>query len=213
MQLGDRVGSSLPQLQVPGLVVLSWMLIRVGSLPQGVPPAQFCTALGSRLAEMGPSEVATAAEALSVLGTLGNVPVDAPVRQMLAAAITRVLPTMTTTADVVRVTQALFSLQLDSVRPQVVAAAVSKACGRVEGPGQLSRLLVSAVRVAGVAGMLDVGMVGKGLQAHLGQAEGRVLARMLWYVCVVMGGGVGGGCGLRTMVYFMHTFPVHQTHL
>lgn len=178
------MGSSLPQLQVPGLAVLCWMVLRLRGPPQGVDPEALCAALAPALPRMGATEVATVAEALAVISTQGIMPdhgADAGVRGALAAAAQRVLPLAATPGEVVRTLRALRTLRIaGKVKAGVVAAAVSRAVRAASSARELSRLLAMAARVSGVAARLDGGAVGPALQLHVGRADGHALARLLW---------------------------------
>lgn len=186
-KLGTRVGAALPQLRVPGLVVLCWVVLRLRAPPQGLDTAALCAALAPTVPRMGSTEVATVAEALAMLSTLSKLPEpsnDAGVRQAVVHAANRVLPSAATPGEVVRTLRALRALRLaGQVRPSVVATAVSRAARAAGSAQELSRLLAMAARVPGVATRLDGGAVGAALQAHAGGADGHALARLLW--CVV----------------------------
>lgn len=187
-RLGARVGAALPQLRVPGLVVLCWMVLRLHGTPQGVDPRALCAALAPALPRMGATEVATVAEALAVLATLGNMPDhahDCGVLTALAAAAGRVFPSAATPGEVVRTLRALRTLRIaGKVRVAAVATAVSRAARAAGSAWELSRLLAMAARVHGVAARLDGGAVGGALHTHAASADGHALARLLWYVCV-----------------------------
>lgn len=181
--LGARVGAALPQLRVPGLVVLCWMVLRLQAPPQGLDTAALCAALTPALPRMGSMEVATVAEALAVLAAdVPDARNDSGVRQALAAAAGRVLPSAATPGEVVRTLRALRTLRIAGrVKANAIAVAVSRAAKEAGSARELSRLLAMAARVPGVAQLLDGGAIGSALRAHAGNADGHALAHLLWY--------------------------------